>query len=210
MTLHYNGSLLQKLTAALIAYGPWGVFLLGLLDSAGVPLPGSMDVLLVVVAAAAPPRAWFAASLAIAGSLAGNITLYLLARRGGRRFAEHAPQPGKPRRFREWYSRYGLLTVFVPAVVPVIPLPLKVFVISAGVLRTPLRSFVAVILLARVIRYGALAWLGMRMGSEGARTFLAHHAWTLAGVAAALALASFTLIRLADRYRTRVKPAKRA
>ncbi len=45
-----------------------------------------------------------------------------------------------------------LATVFIPALLP-IPLPLKIFVITAGVLRTPVRSFVAVIVAARAIRY---------------------------------------------------------
>jgi membrane protein YqaA with SNARE-associated domain len=195
--------LLQTLSAALVTFGPWGIFLLCLLDSVGIPLPGSMDLLLIVVAAKAPSRAWFAATLAVVGSLAGNLVLYWLCRTGARRMAREEPEPGsRAWRFRQWYRRYGLVTVFIPAVVPVLPLPLKLFVISAGALRTPLGAFLGVILLARVARFYGLAYLGTRMGKEGAWSFLLNNAWTLTGVALALALLFYTLIRLSDRSKT--------
>jgi hypothetical protein len=41
--------LLDRLTAALVAFGPLGVFLLGFIDSAGVPVAMGMDALIVLV-----------------------------------------------------------------------------------------------------------------------------------------------------------------
>ena len=161
-----------------------------------------MDLLLIVVAAKAPPRAWFAATLAVVGSLAGNMVLYWLCRTGAQRMAREEPVPGsRTWRFRQWYQRYGLVTVFIPAVVPVLPLPLKVFVISAGVLRTPPGALLGVILLARAMRFYGLAYLGTRMGTEGAWSFLRHNAWALTGVALGLAVLFYALIRLSDRSR---------
>jgi len=75
-----------------------------------------------------------------------------------------------------------------------------VFVISAGALRTPFGRFLAVILLARAIRYFGLAWLGIQLG-EDAQGFLQRNGWTLAGVALGLALVLVFLIRLNDRRR---------
>src|SRR5208283_38827 len=154
--------LLHKIAVALAAYGPWGIFLLAAIDSLGVPLPAAIDLLVVGVAATkanSPQHAYFTALLAILGSLGGNIALFLGARHGRRLFSKGEPSPGRSRKFETWFYRYGLLTVFIPAVTPVVPLPLKVFVISAGALRTPFGRFLAVILLARVIRYFGLAWL---------------------------------------------------
>ena len=62
--------LLAKITAVLVACGPWGVLLLGLIDSIGVPLPAAMDALLILIAAKTPGRANLAASLAVLGSSA--------------------------------------------------------------------------------------------------------------------------------------------
>jgi membrane protein DedA with SNARE-associated domain len=93
-----------------------------------------------------------------------------------------------------------MLTVFIPAVVPVLPLPLKVFVISAAALKTPFGKFLTVILLARVIRYFGEAYLGIQLG-EDAQTFLARHIWMILGIVLALAGAAYVLIRAYDRRR---------
>ena len=58
--------MLHKIAAALVAYGPPGVFLLALLDSVGVPLPSAMDILLLLVAWKTPDRAYFTAAMATA------------------------------------------------------------------------------------------------------------------------------------------------
>ncbi len=195
---------LAKLQGILVAYGPWGIFLLSVADSFGAPLPGAMDFLLVGIAAASasnPRHAYFTALLAVIGSLAGNIGLYMAARRGAGWMIKREPPPGRSRRFREWFHRYGLLTVFIPAVTPVVPLPLKFFVISSGALRAPFGRFLLVILLARVIRYFGEAYLGLQVGEEGAKRFLAQNGWTLALVAAGMVAIMVVLIRRADRRR---------
>ena len=192
--------MLSKVVAALIAFGPWGVFLLGFIDSLGIPLPATMDALLVLVAVKAPQRAYFTALMAVLGSAGGSITLFLAVRQGRQLFLKGEPPPGKRQRFERWFDRYGMLTVFIPAVTPVLPLPLKVFVVSAGALKTPFSKFLAVILLARVIRYFGEAYLGIQLGAD-AQTFLAHHAWTILGIALALAAAAYVLIRTIDRRR---------
>jgi len=192
--------LLSKIVAALITFGPWGVFLLGFIDSLGIPLPATMDALLILVAVKAPQRAYFTALMAVLGSAGGSIGLFLAVRHGRRLFLKGEPPPGKRQRFERWFNRYGMLTVFIPAVTPVLPLPLKVFVVSAGVLKTPFSKFLAVILLARVIRYFGEAYLGILLG-EDAQTFLARHVWTLLGIAVALAGAAYVVIGMIDRRR---------
>ncbi|HJT87085.1 MAG TPA: VTT domain-containing protein [Bryobacteraceae bacterium] len=195
-------SLLAKIAAALVAYGPWGIFLIGFIDSVGVPLPAALDALLIFLAVKAPHRAYFAASMAVAGSLGGNLTLFLAARYGSRRFLKTVPEPSGPGRFRRWFRRYGLVTVFIPAMVPFVPLPLKVFVISAGALHTGRVRFVVVILVARIIRYFGEAYLGIRLG-QGAEEFLVRNAWTLVGGALGTAAILYVIVRLNDRRRQR-------
>ena len=192
--------MLAKITAALVAYGPWGVFLIGFIDSLGVPLPATMDALLILIAVKAPERAYFTAFLAVLGSVGGNVGLFLASRHGVRRFVKSLSEPGEPQRFRLWFERYGLVTVFIPAVTPLLPLPLKVFVISAGVLHTPLGWFLAVILVARLVRYFGVAYLGIRLGS-GAEAFLARNAWTLAAVVVAGVALSYLFMRWSARDR---------
>lgn len=196
--------MLAKLTAMLVAYGPAGILVLAFIDSAGIPVASGMDALVIVVAAKAPSRAFLAASMGVLGSLIGNLVLFLGARAGARRFVKEVPSAGDKRRFRDWFERYGLLTIFIPAMLP-IPLPLKVFVISAAVLHTPLRTFVLVIVAARCIRYFGEAYLGMKLG-EGSAGFLRAHTWHLLGAAVALFAVLYLLLVLDQRRRRRHAP----
>jgi len=190
--------MLAKLTAALVAFGPLGILVLAFIDSAGIPVASGMDALVILVAAKAPSRALLAASMGVLGSLTGNVVLFLGARAGGRRFVKEA-QPGDKRRFREWFQRFGLLTIFIPCMLP-IPLPLKVFVISAAAFGTPLRTFVAVILLGRSIRYFGEAYLGMMLGERSGR-FLQTHTWHLVAGAAALFVVLYAVVIWLERRR---------
>jgi membrane protein DedA with SNARE-associated domain len=192
-------NLLRHLTDALIAWGPAGILLLSILDSTGVPVAGVFDGLLILIAAERPSIAWLCASLAVAGSMVGNIVLFSAARRGGRRFMNKAAPEGKGAKFREWFHRYGMVTVFVPALMP-IPMPLKLFVISAGVFGTSMAQFLSIVLVARFIRYFGAAWLGVTLGRESAG-FLKTHAWAFIAGAAALFIGLYCFIVVRDRLR---------
>lgn len=164
-------------------------------------MAGVFDALLIFIAAQRPDVAWLCAGLAVVGSTAGNIILFWTAHRGGRRFMEGAAPHGWSGRFRQWFRRYGMVTVFVPALMP-IPMPLKVFVISAGVTGTSFVEFVGVVVAARAIRYFGEAWLGVRLGS-GSKAFLQTHAWQFIAAAAVLFLALYSWTNWRDRRRER-------
>jgi membrane protein DedA with SNARE-associated domain len=194
-------AVLAKISAFLVAYGLFGVLALSLLDSMGVPIPAAVDLLLLDVAVHStrtPSHAYLTALMAVVGSLAGNIALFQGVRHGRRLLVRKEPPPAERRRFREWFRRYGLLTVFVPAVVPFVPLPLKVFVISAGAFHTPFGRFVGVILTARIIRYFGMTYLALQLGAD-AQGFLTRNGWTIVGIALAMALAFYFVMRASER-----------
>jgi membrane protein YqaA with SNARE-associated domain len=193
--------LFHHLADALVAWGPVGILLLAILDSSGVPVAGVFDALLILIAVERPSTAWICAGLAVAGSTLGNVILFWMSRKGGQRFMNKAAPEGRAAKFRHWFRRYGMVTVFVPALVP-IPMPLKLFVISAGVLGTSLGEFVGVVLVARALRYFGEAWLGIRLGRDSTK-FLTSHAWHFVAGAAALFLLLYGFIRLRDRVNGR-------
>ena len=193
--------MLQKLTSLLVAFGPLGLLLLAFLDSTGLPIAGGLDALLIFLSAKRPDNAWIYATICLAGSVVGNVALYFTARRGGRRFLERSAEPGRAQRFRLWFRRFGLVTVFIPALLPV-PLPLKLFVISAGALHTSFPAFVTVIVLARVLRYSAEAWLGIKLGTEST-AFLKRHGWDFLIAAVVLFIALYLLVIASERWRER-------
>jgi len=196
--------LLRNLTNFLVAIGPWGLLLLAILDSTGLPLPNGLDAYLIFLAVKNPQRAYLYAAIAIAGSTIGNVTLFLIARHGGRRFLRRA-EPGRLQRFSEWFQRFGLATIFVPALMPV-PMPLKFFVISAGALRTRFMPFLLVILLTRILRYTGAAWLGVKLGQEST-AFLRNHVWQFVLAAIGLFAALYLIILASDRRRSRRTPS---
>jgi membrane protein YqaA with SNARE-associated domain len=191
--------LLRHLTDVLVAWGPAGILLLSILDSSGLPIAGVFDALLIVIAVKRPEIAWLCAGLAVAGSMLGNIILFRAAHHGGKRFMNKVAPEGRASRFREWFKRYGMVTVFVPALMP-IPMPLKLFVISAGVMGTSMTEFVLVVLAGRTLRYFGEAWLGITLKYEST-AFLKSHAWMFAVGASALFLSIYLFILLRARKR---------
>lgn len=204
------------MTDLLVAWGPAGIFLLSILDSSGVPVAGVFDAMLILISAKNPAVAWLCAGMAVVGSTVGSTLLFLAARSSRERFSRPS-EPGSrfarvleflrplgvrlmdrmirklvnSPRANDWFRRYGLVTVFIPALMP-IPMPLKLFVISAGVLGTTFRQFITVLLAARILRYFGEAWLGVQLGMESA-TFLKTHVlhFTLGAVLLATVLIAY-------------------
>jgi len=184
---------LKHFTEALFAIGPVGVLVLAFLDSTGIPVAAGMDALLIFLAVQSPQVAWVSAAFAVLGSTAGNLILFTAAQRGGRRFLEKSARPGRSKRFAEWFRRYGLLTVFIPALIP-FPLPMKLFVVCAGALATSRRAFLLVVVLARVLRYCGDVWLGLSLG-RGSVAFLTSHVWYFAGAGLLLFVILYAILR---------------
>jgi membrane protein DedA with SNARE-associated domain len=189
---------LHGIEKTMLAFGPAGVLALAVLDSVGVPLPDGVDVLLVLISALNPSGAYLAAALAVIGSLAGTMGLFYMARRGGQAYLERKTSSEKAARIRRWFQRYGLLTVFIPMLLP-LPLPTKIFVLFAGALGVRPVAFLMVVIVARVPRYFGMAYLGRELG-EHSMDYIKAHAWHLVGLAAALFVFLYILIRLYEYY----------
>jgi membrane protein YqaA with SNARE-associated domain len=190
---------LKRFVAVLIAWGSFGLFLLAIADSAGVPLVAGVDALLIAIAQNDPAQAYGAALAAVLGSLIGSSFLFALARKGGEVWLKKHISHGNGARLHRWFERYGLLTVFIPALCP-IPLPMKIPVFCAGALEVRWTSFLGVLLPARVIRYFALAFLAQRYGHD-TFSFLKHHWGAVAAFAGSLAVLVLLVLRLLNRRR---------
>jgi membrane protein YqaA with SNARE-associated domain len=186
----------------LISWGPLGILALSIVESAGIPNPGGTDALLLILTIARPWQATLCAALAIAGSLIGSFIFYEITKKGGEKFLLRYTSSGRGGRFRAWFQRYGLVTVFVSALLPVPIMPFKAFAACAGALGVKRRRFFAVLAVARIPRYAALAYLGAQLG-ENSTVWLRSHAWLLLSIAVALLLGLSLLIRWSDRANSR-------
>jgi uncharacterized membrane protein YdjX (TVP38/TMEM64 family) len=137
--------------------------------------------------------------MALLGSVIGSLGLFLIARKGGEAYLDRYTQTPRGARLRRWFLEYGLLTIFVPALVP-IPMPLKIFVLSAGALGISPLIFTLVLIAARIPRYFGLAWLGLQLGQD-TLPYLAHHIWQMVGLAVSLFVFLYLLIKYLDRRR---------
>jgi membrane protein YqaA with SNARE-associated domain len=189
--------LFAKITAFLVALGPWGILAVAFID-AGIPIPNGLDLLVVLLSVKEPASAPLWAALAVLGSSTGNLVLFYLSRKGGQRLLKAETPEGSRKRFRLWFNRYGLVTVFIPALIP-IPMPLKFFVISSGMLGISWIYFLGIVLFARSLRYGGEAYLGVQLG-EHSTQYLKDHTIQLAAFAALLFVGLYLLIRVSERW----------
>lgn len=166
-TLDYAIRGLSSTTAGL------GLFTVAFFDSSLLSLPEVNDILLVYFGARFPENAYYYALMMVLGSASGGSLLYALARWKGYSFLEKKFPRGRIRSVFSLVSRFGVLAVIVPAVLPP-PFPFKIFVLSAGVLGLRHARFLGAILIGRSFRYFGEAWLAIRYG-EHALGFLQTH-----------------------------------
>jgi len=181
-------SLSAKLGHVLILYGGWGLFAMSFLDSSLVPFPGVNDLALILMASRRPAL-WPLYTLASAlGSVGGAYLLYATARGGSRVFSRQSTEESRSRA-RRWLENHDFVAMLTASILPP-PAPLKVFILTAGVLRVKALNFGLALLLGRGMRFGAEAWLGARYGPQ-AEEYIRHNlAWTsLAGVILIVGLA---------------------
>ncbi len=192
---------MRHLRDVLVSWGPLGLLILATLENAGPPTPGGTDIVLLILAAARPADAMLCAGLATLGSLIGSAIFYEVMRRGGEKLLVKFTSSRRGGSFRGWAKRYGLVTVFVSALVPAPFLPFKVFVACAAAMGVSRTRFMLVLVAARIPRYLALAYLGQQLGERDSEAWLKSHFWQLAGLAALIGLVSYLLVRRAERAR---------
>ena len=179
--------------------GGVGLIPLGLLDNSVVPIPGSMDVLTIVLAAR-DGRWWFYyAMMATIGSVIGAFVTFRLARKGGKETLERKISPERAARIIKIFSKWGFWSIAIAALLPP-PVPMVPFVIAAGATQYSTQKFIAALTLGRAIRYTALALLGVHYG-RGIVGFVTHpgHPYIFAGVAVAVIVGVVLFVVLSAR-----------
>lgn len=153
--------------------GALGLFSVAIVDSSPIPLPlpGSTDLLLLwLVAHRGDP--WLLTPSAIAGSIIGGYTTWLVGRRGGEAALKHHVPARLLVRVTRWVGHHPILAVFIPALLPP-PIPLLPFALASGALGVSRNRFLVVFGAARSLRYSFVAWLGVVYGRKVVRMFSA-------------------------------------
>ena len=95
--------------------GGVGLVLLALADNSVVPLPGSMDVLTILLAAHQRHLWWYYAFMATVGAVIGGYITYGLARKGGKEAFERKLSKRRAEKVFKRFERWGFFAVAVPA-----------------------------------------------------------------------------------------------
>lgn len=168
-----------------------------------VPMPGGVDAVLMLLAAARPSWMLIYVGAATIGSTIGCVALYRLSQRAGKRalarFSEH-----KQKRVKDLIDRYDVVSVMVASLMPP-PFPFKLFVVSAGVFRLNLVRFTLAVAAGRTFRYLLLGFLAARYGDE-AKELLARYYPTI-GIALAVLIVLFFVIKAVTRQTQKREPS---
>lgn len=143
--------------------GGVGLILLGLADNSVIPLPGSMDVLTILLAAHQHQLWWYYAIMATLGAVIGGYITYSLARKGGKEGFERKLSKSRADKVFRRFERWGFFAVAVPALLPP-PFPIVPFLLAAGALQYSRKKFVLALALGRGMRFTILAGLGALYG----------------------------------------------
>jgi membrane protein YqaA with SNARE-associated domain len=169
-----------------LALGGPGLFLIAFLDSSFLSFPEVVDLLIVWLTIQHPHRVLYYALLATLGSVAGCLSLFLLARKGGDAFLRKRLHERHIDRATTVVRKYGLLSVLIPSLLPP-PAPFKIFVLAAGVAQVRTVDFVLAVGIGRGARYFGEGLLALWYGDRAA-AFLSEHARPIAIWMVAVAL----------------------
>ncbi|HUI85164.1 MAG TPA: VTT domain-containing protein [Candidatus Binatia bacterium] len=153
--------------------GP-GLIVLGVIDNSAIPVPGSMDVFVILLSA--HHRQWwpYYAFMAVVGAVVGGYLTYRLAEKGGEETVEKKVGKERAEKVYRRFKKRGFATIVIGAILPP-PFPIVPFLLAAGALQYPRKNFIAALGTGRAIRFFGLAYLahlyGKAIVSWGARYY---------------------------------------
>lgn len=162
---------LDKMTDWLVAIGPLGALLIGLVDSF-IPLPGGSDLAVIGLSSQNPSLAPITVLAASVGSVTGSTIVYLGARRMGeaalKRFSAERRE-----RVENLLGKYDVFALGTAAFLPP-PFPFKIFNLAAGVLKIKPWRVVAALAVGRVARFSTEAALAVAYGEQATEIIKQH------------------------------------
>jgi membrane protein YqaA with SNARE-associated domain len=135
------------------------------LDNSPIRLPGSMDVVTILLSAHEQEWWIYYGFMATVGSVIGGFVTYRLARKGGKEALERRFPRARVEKVNKIFSRWGFGAIAIPALLPP-PVPMTPFLFAAGAMQYPAKKFLAALALGRLARYMALAYLSARYGQQ--------------------------------------------
>ncbi len=147
-------------------HGVWALFLISFAESSFFPIPP--DVLLIALCIGDPSKAFLFATVCSVASVLGGMAGYGIGFWGGRPLLKRFFDPERVAAVQRYYDKYN---AWATGIAGLTPLPYKLFTISGGAFAINFRIFVLASILARSLRFFAVAGLIYLFGPS-IRTFL--------------------------------------
>lgn len=142
--------------------GP-GLLLLAQVDNSPIPVPGSMDVLVVILASSRKDLWWYYALMATIGAVSAGYFTHRVGAKGGKETLEKKLGKQRAQKVYKIFDKYAFWAVFFGAIAPP-PVPISAFLLTAGALQYPMKKYLAALTLGRAMRYAVIAYLASLYG----------------------------------------------
>lgn len=184
--------------------GGLGLIAVGIADNSVVPLPGSMDVFTIWLAASNRDLWFYYALMATVGALIGGYITYAIARRGGKEAFEHRFDKKKAKKLFQKFERRGFWTVAIACMLPP-PFPTVPVLVAAGALQYDRKKFLGAIAFGRGIRFTVVAGMGAIYGDAIVGFFRQYYQPALYTLIALAVIGSIFALYQYFQYRQRKK-----
>jgi membrane protein YqaA with SNARE-associated domain len=143
--------------------GPFGLLILGILDSSFLFMPLGNDLLIVALTARKPAFLPIYVAMAAAGSVIGCYLVDTVSRKGGEEGLKRKLSPRRMKFVRKKVETHAAWALALASVMPP-PFPFTPFVITAAALQYSRRKLLAVVGISRAVRFTTLGILAITFG----------------------------------------------
>jgi membrane protein YqaA with SNARE-associated domain len=189
----------HNVMAWVLHLGGIGLIPLGLLDNSVVPVPGSMDVATILLAARDRQLWFYYAAMATIGSVIGGYLTFRIARKGGQEALRKRFSKQRVQKILRTFERWGFAAIVVPAILPP-PLPTVPFLIAAGAMQYSRTKFLIALTAGRLVRYTVFAFLGAIYGDKIIGLF-SHHGYAVLFIGLGAGAATIVIVLLMRKRR---------
>ncbi len=148
----------------LLHLGGPGLIVVGLIDNSVIPIPGGMDVFVILLTARSRNLWMYYAAMAVVGAVIGGYLTYRLAKKGGKEGLEKKIGKNRAEKVYKRFEKGGFSTVAIGAMIPP-PFPIVPVLMAAGILQYSPKKFLSALAVGRAVRFFALAYLGRLYGT---------------------------------------------
>src|SRR5947207_7730245 len=164
--MHGIGSVLLLGSAGkwLLRLGRPGLIVIGLIDNSVIPIPGGMDLFVILLTAHHRQWWWYYGLMATIGAVLGGYVTFRLSKKGGKESLEKKIGKNRAQKVYKKFEKGGFSTIALGSVIPP-PFPLVPVLMAAGIIQYPRKKFLAALTLGRGVRFFGIAVLGKLYGT---------------------------------------------